>query len=72
MDQRIAKEVLCYMYIQWTPVLYSVETKRQFNPPISQFNVCVMDSGHYSYTIHNHTLSGEFRCILDVRQGESL
>ena len=46
------------MCIQWTP--------------ISQFNVCVMNSGQCSYTIHNDTLSGEFMCVLGVRQGESL
>jgi len=31
-----------------------------------------MDSGQCSYTIHNDTLSAEFRCVLGVRQGESL
>ena len=34
--------------------------------------VCVMDSGQCLYTIHNDTLSGEFRCVLGVRQGELL
>ena len=60
------------MCIQWTPVIYSVEIKRQFNPPFHNSTVCVMNSGQCSYTIHNDTLSGEFRCVLGVRQGESL
>ena len=50
------------MCIQWTHVIYSVEIKRQFNPPFHNSTVCVMNSGQCSYTIHNDTLSGEFGC----------
>ena len=57
------------MCIQWTSVLYSVEIKLQKN---HNSIVCVMESGQCLYTIHNDTLSGEFRCVLGVRQGESL
>jgi len=31
------------MCIQWTPVIYSVEIKRQFNPPFHNSTVCVMN-----------------------------
>ena len=60
------------MCIQWTPVIYSVEIKRQFNPPFHNSTVCVMNSGQCSYTIHNDILCGEFGRGLGVRQGESL